>query len=159
MRAGKLLRIYLQDHDAIALITQRVIRRSRASNKDSALGHLLDRLHTHAAEDRKALNEVMDLLAVRPNRLKTMLAWTAERSGTLKLNGRVLRYSPLSRLFELESLSALITMRISRWEALRTLAEKDNDLAGIRFDDLIERARDDLVELGAHRGDAAATAL
>lgn len=159
MRAGKLLRIYLQDHDALAVIADRLIRRSIASNEGTPLGDLLTRLRTRSQEDRRALHEVMDHLGVRPSRLKIAFGWAAERSGTLKLNGRVLRYSPLSRVFELEGLAALLSMRIRRWEALRTLVEKDLDLSGIDFEALIERTQEDLADLRAHHADAAALAL
>ena len=159
MRAGKLLRIYLQDHDALAVITARVIRRSLVSNQGSPLGDLLAQLHGHAAEDREALHEVMDLVGVRPNRAKTAFGSVGVLLGRFKLNGRIVRYSPLSRVFELESLAALMEMRIGRWEALQTLIDKDIDLAGIDFQALIERSREDLKSLGPHHSDATATAF
>lgn len=159
MQAGKLLRIYLQDHDSLAVITDRLIGRSLRSNRDSPLGDLLTRLRTHVAEDRSALHELMDLVGVRPSRAKTTFAWVAERFGVLKLNGRLVRYSPLSRVFELEGLAALLSMRIRRWEALHTLVDRDHDLSGIDFQALIDRSEEDLSSLAAHHSDAAATAL
>ena len=159
MEAGKLLRIYLQDHDALAVITDRLIGRSLSSNKGSRLGDLLIRLQARAAEDRKMLHEVMHRLDVRSSRLKTSAAWVAERSGRLKLNGRLLRYSDLSRVFELEALGALLTMRVARWESLRALAGSDERLAGMDFDDLIERTREDVHDLSRAHRDAAKTAL
>ncbi len=159
MRAGKLLRIYLQDHDALSVITQRVIRRSRGSNHDSPLGDLLARLETGAEEDHRVLLGVMEQLAISPSRLKRAAAWGAERSGLFKLNGRLFRYSDLSRVYELEGLAALIAMRIGRWQALAGVAEKEPDLATVDFEDLIERSKEDLQSLAPYRDDAAAQAL
>ena len=55
-------------------------------------------------EDVDSLQEVMDRLDVKPDRVKEAMGWTAEKLGRLKLNGQLLGYSPLSRLVELEGL-------------------------------------------------------
>ena len=52
------------------------------------------------------LGAVLRALEVEPSRLKIGLARAAERASRLKLNGRVLGYSPLSRVIELETLGA-----------------------------------------------------
>ena len=159
MKRDKLLRIYLQDHDALALITARLIRRGLNSNEDSRLGDALSHLGTRTDDDRRALAAVMSRLGIRPHPLKRGSAWLAERGGVLKLNGRLFRYSPLSRVFELEGLTVLLTMRIARWQVLRGIATQDERLRGFDFDAHIAHARADLVTVTDHHEKAAAEAF
>jgi hypothetical protein len=58
----------------------------------------------------------------------------------LKLNGRLLRYSPLSRLVEVEGLSIGVEGKLSMWRALRRLARTEPRLQAFDFDALIARA-------------------
>jgi hypothetical protein len=55
---------------------------------------------------------------VRPGRAKVAAAWLAEKAGRLKLNGELMRYSPLSRLVELDGLAAGIEAKRAMWLAL-----------------------------------------
>ena len=100
----------------------------------------------------------MRRLGVQRSRLKRASTWGAEKIGRMKLNGRLLRYSDLSRVYEAEGLMALIGMKRSMWRSL-----KENyghqELAGVGLDDLIDRATKQLVEVESHRGAAARTAL
>lgn len=155
MKTSKLLRIYLQDHDAIAFITTRLIRRTRSSNKNGALADFLDELGAEAERDLLSLQVVMQRLDVRPKRTKRTAVWIAEKAGLAKLNGRWIRYSDLSRLFELEGLALLVTMNLSLWESLDSQLRGDSRLDGIDFGPLIQRDRGTLETLRTHRRDAA----
>ena len=72
--------------------------------------------------DLRTLEGLMASIGVEPSRAKDALARLAERAGRLKLNGRVLRHSPLSDVFELETLVVGITGKEALWESLRAVA-------------------------------------
>ena len=125
MKTPKLLRIYLQDHDALAYVTIQVVRRTRKSNSNGPLGSLLDEILQSAVQHESRLHELMDHLGVRRRRDKRAALWAAERFGRMKLNGRLVRYSDLSRVFELEGVSLLLTMRLSLLDSLLVLGDDD----------------------------------
>jgi hypothetical protein len=107
--------------------------------------------------DRTTLEEVMERLAVKRNTAKIAGAWTAEKLGRLKLNGRLRGYSPLSRLLELEMLHIGITGKLELWQALqRTLGSK---LSDVDFSALIQRAESQRQTVERLRLDAATEAL
>ena len=85
--------------------------------------------------------------------------WVAEKAGRLKLNGRVLSYSLLSRLVELEGLIMGITGKTTRVARAPTLAERDSWLDAGQLDRLLERAERQLAELYPHHERAALEAL
>jgi hypothetical protein len=80
----------------------------------------------------------MDTLAVEPSRVKNGLAWTVEKVGRLKLNGRLARRSPLSTLLELEALETGISGKRSLWTSLPAIAHPR--LAAFDFPLLTARA-------------------
>jgi hypothetical protein len=99
----------------------------------------------------------MERLAVKRNTAKIAGAWTAERLGRLKLNGRLRGYSPLSRLLELEMLHIGIAGKLDLWQALqRTLGSK---LSDVDFSALIQRAESQGQTVERLRLDAATEAL
>jgi hypothetical protein len=150
------LSIYLNDHLAGSTVGIKLARRARASNQGTSLGGYLERLASEIESDRQTLERLMAELGIRPNRLKTIGAWGAEKLGRLKLNGQLTGYSPLSRFLELESLYLGITGK-REWRALqRTLG---NDLMGFHFDELERRAERQAAEVEEHRLEAAQLAL
>ncbi len=54
---------------------------------------------------------------------KRVLAQGVERVGRLKLNGRLVGYSPLSRVLELEALMSGVQAKRGLWRALRQSGE------------------------------------
>lgn len=157
--SGDLLAIYLQDHLAGSTAGLELVRRARGSNEGTTYGDFLTQLESEIAEDRETLRELMRRLAVGEDRVKVAAAWTAEKAGRLKLNGRLRGYSPLSRLVELEGLSAGVTGKLSGWRALRGLAERDERLDPVELDRLIARAERQLTSLAEHQRAAADEAL
>jgi hypothetical protein len=155
MSSSRLLRIYLDDHYAGATLGLALARRALRNNRGTPLGDFLERLAGEIAEDREALRGLMETVGVRPSRVKPALAVVAERLGRLKLNGRLLSYSPLSRLLELEGLLLGVTGKRSLWRSLRQL---DRDL-GVDLDELERRAEAQLAELERRRDGAARLAL
>lgn len=156
MKTSRFLRIYLQDHDAVAYLAVQLIRRTRSNNDAGPLADFLDDLADFAARHRSALGDVMQRLEVRPRREKRAALWTAERLGRLKLNGRLVRYSELSRLVELEGLTLITTMALSLWEALDAQLADDPRVTDVSFDELIAEAERRRAALREHRVAAAA---
>lgn len=136
-----LLKIYLNDHLAGATSGVELARRVLRENADHPVGLYFAQLVPELAEDRSTLRRVMDALGAAPDGVKLRAAWLLERVGRLKLNGRLLRYSPLSRLHELEGLVVASQGRLSLWRLLRTLAREDLRLHGFDFDALIARTQ------------------
>ena len=90
----------------------------------------------------------MRQLDVPPSVVKVGLVRVAERLGRLKLNGRLFKRSPLSRIVELEVLVVGIRGKEALWTAL--LAGRLS-LPGIDLDALIESARTQMREVDALR--------
>jgi hypothetical protein len=136
----KLLGTYLNDHLA-----------------GSTVG--LERIAGEIEEDRETLQKLMDALELKRDRPKVAVAWTAEKFGRLKPNGRLLSYSPLSRLIELEMLALGITGKLSLWEALSEVASEDSRLDPAQLSRLSERAERQRAEVWKLRQRAAGEAL
>lgn len=137
---GRLLGIYLNDHLAGALAGVELVQRSRNNNRRSEFGGELDRLLRQVREDRQTLGSVMASLHVSASPAKGAAAWFLEKLLRLKLNGRLLNYSPLSRVVELEGLSAGVEAKRLLWKALDRVAESDRRLHEFDFGSLIRRA-------------------
>ena len=111
-------------------------------------GRRCRRLAGQISSDRQALLGVMGALGVPVRRYKAGVAWVAEKTGRLKLNGHLLTRSPLSSLEELELLRLGVEGKAAGWRTLRELAQSDPRLDRARLDELITRAREqaDLLE-------------
>ncbi len=158
METPRLLRIYLNDHLAGATAAAALARRAARSNRGSDLGALLERHASDLAAEKETLLVAMQALGVRRNRAKEAAGAVAERLGRLKLNGRIVHYSPLSRLVELEGLTALEAMNRGLWESLRaTPGVADRIPADL--DLLAEEAARRPAELEPFRREAARIAL
>jgi hypothetical protein len=144
-----LLEIYLNDHLAGALGVRELARRAAGANGDSEYGTFLARLSGEIEADRQSLLEVMRTLGIGIDRLKLLGGWGAEKLGRLKLNGRLLGYSPLSRVVELEVLSLGIAGKLTLWHTLEHLEQPA--LAEFDFQHLIARGEEQLRELERHR--------
>ena len=144
-----LLAIYLNDHLAGATIGVELARRARGANEGTELGGSLARIAAEIEEDREVLVAVMDRLGVGRDRVKSVFAWAGEKAGRLKLNGRLLGYSPLSRVEELEALSIAVEGKARLWRMLRELA--DPRLEGFDFEALLARAGEQRDGLERHR--------
>jgi hypothetical protein len=153
------LSIYLNDHLAGATAGVELARRTAASNRSTRYGAVLEAIAEEIEEDRRTLLDLMERLSVGRDRLKIAVAWGAEKAGRLKLNGELLRYSPLSRLEELEGLSLGVEGKLALWQALRRTHGDDRRLRGVDFEELIKRARSQRQRLERQRRRAADEAL
>ena len=152
-----MLAIYLNDHLAGATAGRELAKRAAASNRGSGYGRFLAGLAGELDEDRDSLLEIMRALGLRVDQLKVMGAWSAEMLGRLKLNGRLVGYSPLSRVVELEALSLGVHGKLALWRSLQALEPAGIDHAQLR--DLEARAKRQLKRLEENRLRAVADAL
>ena len=154
-----LLEIYLNDHLAAATGARELVKRAASSNRDRSYGAFLERLALAIEEDRNSLLEIMRRLEVGVDQLKVMGGWAAEKLGRFKLNGRLLGYSPLSRVVELEILGLGITGKLALWRTLERLSAQKPALAEVDLPDLVRRAESQLDELERQRLAAALEAF
>ncbi|HZQ66091.1 MAG TPA: hypothetical protein VFA66_12795 [Gaiellaceae bacterium] len=156
----RLLAIYLNDHLAGATLGVELARRAARENAGSDLGAFLrDELLPELAEDRETLQRLMRELAVARSRPKVGAAWLLEKAGRLKPNGELRRYSPLSRLLELEGLAAGLEAKRALWIALQATADVGRAAPALDFDALAQRAASQRTRLEEHRLLAAKRAL
>jgi hypothetical protein len=154
-----LLGIYLNDHLAGSIVGLEVARRSLTSNRETRFESFLVQLVTELEQDRQVLEQVMDRLGVRRNPAKQAGAWLAEKAGRLKLNGKLVGYSELSRVLELEALTVGVAGKLSLWRNLIELAEGDERLSGVPLADVVSRSEGQRQALEANRLEAARLAF
>lgn len=136
------LRIYMNDQLALGVLWRELARRAARSNRGTDLGKTLAEVAQAIAEDVRTFEEIMERLGIRKSVAKPPLALLAERMGRLKLNGRLLGYSPLSRFAELEFLTMGIDGKKQLWDTLGDLAGLRDRLPEVDFDGLIRRAEE-----------------
>jgi hypothetical protein len=129
------------------------------SNSRNEYGPPLAALAGEIENDRKSLQSIMGALQIGSDRAKLVVAWAAEKVGRLKLNGRLLSYSPLSRLMELDVLMLGVTGKLELWRALDQLAVEDSRLDRADLGRLMERALGQLQEIETLREHAVADAF
>jgi hypothetical protein len=136
----KLLALYLNDHLAGATGGTALARRLARNHQGTELEGPTSELADQVEEDRKALLQIMNALDIRPRPAKQVLAALAERVGRLKLNGTVVRRSPLSSVIEFEAMRLGVEGKIDGWQALRRVADHEPRLNADRLDELLRRA-------------------
>jgi hypothetical protein len=144
--------VYLNDHLAGSTAVIELVRRGAREHEGTELGAFLTRLGGEISQDRQALRRVMDAAGARPDVLKILAAWAAEKVGRLKLNARLTGRSPLSPFIELEAVEVGIYGKLLLWQVLR-----DRHPAGagaVDLGELIGRAERQLGEVERHRRDA-----
>jgi hypothetical protein len=158
LKRNKLIRIYLNDHMAGAVVGEELTRRALKNNQGNEFGRFLAELLREISEDRRALAELMAREGVARNPVKGVGAWLAEKAGRVKANGRIRGYSDLSRLLEFEGLTLGVAGKRAGWVALMQ-ALGTVEVAGSSLQQLAERATSQLERLEAHRLEAARIAL
>jgi hypothetical protein len=155
----RLLALYLNDHLAGATggtaLARRLARNHRGTDLERPTADLVDQV----AADRTALLQIMRSLDIRPRRLKSALAVLAERAGRLKLNGSLVRRSPLSSVIEFEAMHLGVEGKIDGWQALRQIVDQEPRLDSNQLDELLDRARQQSDSLQKLRLRAATTAF
>jgi hypothetical protein len=116
------------------------MKRIQENNPDNVFGERIEEINADIHHDVRVLEDVMAALDVTPSKSKDGGAWLLEKLGRLKLNGRVVEYSPLSRVVGFEALALGISGKFRLWSALQIARQSDERLAGFDFDELLERA-------------------
>lgn len=150
--------IYLNDHLAGARAALDLIEDILESSSDQGSITFLRRLRDEIDGDREQLREIMDRLDVSEQRTKQVLASIAESTSRLKL-ARAGQPDEMSKLLELETLSAGIWTKIRLWRSLAATDALSQRLSDIDLDELVARGERQLEELEEHRLDAARAAL
>jgi hypothetical protein len=154
-----LLRIYLRDHLAASVGGAELARRTLRNNRGTPFAPTLERLLREVEEDQRSLQELMGQLGMSGDPIKQAAVWVLEKVARLKPNGRVLQYSPLSRLIEFEALLSGVAGKRAMWSALLSVADDDERLEGAALDSLERRAVDQQESLEAIRLKAARLAF
>lgn len=154
-----LLGVYLNDHHAGSVAGVELARRIAKQNSGNEYGREMGEIAEEIERDRDDLVRIMDRLGVRRKRLRLGAAWLGEKIGRLKPNGRLLGYSPLSRLIELEGLVIGITGKRALWRSLEQLDGADLPIDQARIRELIARAESQRERVEILRLRAASEAL
>lgn len=156
---NRLLRIYMTDQLALGVLWREIARRACSSGDGDPEGAALARVAEAISEDVELFEQMMRRLGFSTRSPKSVLAVVAERLGRLKLNGRLVSRSPLSRFEELDFLLMGIDGKVVLWQNLRDGAGLGERLPDINFERLIERARSQRAELEPFHAQAAQAAL
>ncbi|HEY6671319.1 MAG TPA: hypothetical protein VIZ91_02335 [Solirubrobacterales bacterium] len=142
----RMIGIYLNDHLAGSVMGSRLAKRIVRQNDGNEYGTKLAGIAREIEEDRATLRELMDRLGIGEQRARMAMAWVAEKAMRLKPNGNLFRYSPLSRVLELETLTMGITGKLELWRSME--AVNGAKVPGFDFTQLAQRAETqrDLVE-------------
>ncbi len=158
----KRLRIYLDDHIALMVAEVELIGRCLRSNQQTPLGEFLQQLENEVKSQKSIARDMIHRIGGKESiesKAKQSVAWFAEKVGRFKLNDSLLSYSALSRLVELEALSAAAQERIAVWDNFDAVASDDPRLDGITFSFFREQSEQHLDELNSRRRFAAAEAF
>lgn len=153
----ELLELYLSDHLTGSAAGLSRMRRMADDYAGSETGRVLRDIAHEVDEEQDRLERLIDTLGLRRLRHRQAAAWTAEKVGRLKLNGRVLTTSPMTPLLELELMRSAVMGKLGLWQTLTEIgAELGEDPE--EFRGLAEQARrqaERLDQLHARvRGDA-----
>lgn len=120
-----LLHIYLRNHEAAAAGGLQLFRRCASANRGTAYGADLQRLTDEVRNHRDDLRRICRSFGVKCSNVGRALAHAGATLGRIKPNGRVFRYSPLSRVIELEALSSGVMSQLRLWESLMGVSTID----------------------------------
>jgi hypothetical protein len=144
MESNQYWETYLNDHRAGATAGTALVRRIWRSNRRTEWGPIIEKVAESIEQDLVVLDEVRAAAGVSGGDLKRVAALLTERAGRLKLNGHLLTYSPLSRVFELETLMSALRGKQSLWAALHTAAPSQPEWSDFDFAALEKRGSEQL---------------
>ncbi|MEU9416900.1 hypothetical protein [Streptomyces sp. NPDC048272] len=153
---GQMLGIYLNDHLAGSTAGVGLARRIARAHRRTPRGAELARLANEIAQDRHDLLAIMHALGHAPRRHKVLAGWAGERAARMKLNGRLVRRSGLSRLVELETLRLGTEGKACLWATLLVVAPGQAALDEDRLQGLLDRAQEQIDTLEGLRLTASA---
>jgi uncharacterized protein DUF1990 len=139
---GHMLALYLRDHHALLVAMGEIAGRMTGSSRPADLREFAGRLGDAAADDRASVEGLLGRLDSEPSPIRHAAAWSFEKVGRLKLNGRIVRPSPLAPVTELEGCKILLESDRALWSGLTQLAIGPADSAdrARRAEGLLEAA-------------------
>jgi hypothetical protein len=150
----QLLSTYLNDHLMGASAGVDLFKRVAGGYSDHDTRGELSELADEVADDRDSLLEIMAQLDIKPQTHRMIAGRLVEKIGRLKMNGTVLKRSPLTDLIELEGLRIGVEGKLAMWRALQA-GLHDDRLVPSEIGALIRRAEDQIERLEALRLSAA----
>ncbi len=150
----QLLSTYLNDHLMGASAGVDLFKRVAGGYSDHDTRGELSQLADEVADDRDSLLVLMAQLDVKPQTHRMIAGRLVEKVGRLKMNGTILKRSPLTDLIELEGLRIGVEGKLAMWRALQA-GLHDERVAPSEVDALIRRAEDQIERLEALRLTAA----
>jgi hypothetical protein len=154
-----LLHIYLRTHEAAAVGGLQLFRRCSSANRGTAYAADLQSLTDEIRNDRDALRRICRLFGVKYSNVGRAVAYSGATLGRVKTNGRVFKYSPLSRVLELEALSSGVMSKLRLWESLLVVSAVETRLDEAELSRLASEANDQLERLRRLHDMAAREAL
>lgn len=151
----QLLAVYLNDHLAGATVGVELSHRIARQHAGDPLGDDMAHLAAQIRQDREVLLQIMRDLRMPVRRYKVCQAWLGEKAARMKLNGRVVRRSPLSTLIELETLQLGVQGKLLLWRTLVRAAERRPALDPAHLHELAERASEQTATVGTLRSTVA----
>ncbi|MFD7076161.1 hypothetical protein ACFV9G_18295 [Nocardioides sp. NPDC059952] len=142
-----LLHAYLQHHWAGSSAGTAMFERVGRTHSDPDVAARVRQLATEVNEEREQLRQIIVATGADPSRIAAATGRAVEFVGRFKPNGRLVRRSPLSDLFELEALRDAVAGKRAGWQLLRTATEDDARVDALQLDELIRRADDQLARL------------
>jgi hypothetical protein len=115
---AKLLGLYLSDHLTGSTAGVSRIQRMADAHSDTPFADDIARV----SGERDLLQGLIKDLGLRQRPYRQAAAWLAERAGRLKLNGRILRRSPMTVVLEAELMRGAILGKLGGWQTLEELA-------------------------------------
>ena len=142
------LTIYLNDHRAGAAAGTELAERIWRRNRSGPWANHLQEILSLVKAERETLDAVRVLLGVAGGGFRRALALMAERASSLKPNGDIFRYSPLSRVAELEALMSGIQSKQRLWTSLDLASASLPQLTRFDFPALQSQSQAQLATLG-----------
>jgi hypothetical protein len=118
---GRLLTVYLRDHHALLIALRELAHRIGAAARSEQQRALAVEVARIADDDLACIEALLNRLESAPSRTRQGAVWAAVKLGRLKLNGRVVRPSPLSAVTELEGFRLLLESNRALWAGLEHL--------------------------------------
>ncbi|WP_109473675.1 hypothetical protein [Ornithinimicrobium cavernae] len=117
-----LLELYLNDHLAGAAAGRARVHRMASAYPDPEIGGPLHELARQLDAEYERLETLLLELGMRRLTYRQLAARALERLGRLKLNGRLLRRSPMTPVLELELMRGAVNAKAGLWELLVSLS-------------------------------------
>jgi len=151
------LTTYLNDHLAGSDFAVDLLKALAEQDIDRPLGSFAMELRSRVEEDRAVLERLVERTGPVRSTLKEMTAWLAEKGSRFKLTWAADR--ELGTFEALEAVSLGVSGKLALWRALQAVAAYDPCLAGVDFDELAKRAKEQHGQIEEQRLQAATVAL